>query len=193
MISKRLLMLSVMLLGLWLSGCGPQWRVITQASPNPFLGKREFVVLPATYNGLRVGDKSEAEYLSAKKDKSVDSFQEDKAAMADRFMAVLRERASKHGLRLATGGEVTTFVIKANVISMEPGFYTYFVNKPSTVIMRIRIENKDGKLLDEVEIQHSTGASMVMAASGSRYRSDADGLGRITADYLSARAHGQEP
>lgn len=191
MMTKRLLMmLSVMLLGLWLGGCGPRWRVISQASPNPFVGKKEFVVLPVEYKDLRIGKKSEEEYLSEKKDKSVDSFQEDKAAMADRFLAVLRDKAA--GITLETGGEVKSYVIRPNIAFMEPGFYTYFVNRPSKVVMRLKIQDKDGKLLDEIEIEHSTGASMVMAASGSRYRSDAEAIGDIAAEYLRKRTSGEE-
>jgi hypothetical protein len=67
---KRSLMLLSMTVGLWLMGCAPRWTVISQATPNPFLGKKEFVVMPIDYTGLKIGEKSEEEYLSGKEEKA---------------------------------------------------------------------------------------------------------------------------
>lgn len=190
--SKRLWLMAVMVLGMWITGCGPKWVVITQASPNPFLGKKEFVVLPVDYSGLKVGKKTEEEYLSEKKDKTVDSFQNDKADMADKFQASLRSEARRSGISVEPGaGEVSTFVIKPHIGFMEPGFYAVIVSKPSQVIMRLKIESKDGKLLDEVEFQHQTPPSnWGNVAAGSRYRVDAEQIGRLVGMYLRMRVSG---
>ncbi|MBK6513643.1 MAG: hypothetical protein IPG04_05820 [Polyangiaceae bacterium] len=192
---RRFFILTLLCLGLFLTGCGKPWKVIQQAEPNPFIGKKEFVVMPVDYSGLMVGSKTEEEYLSEKKDKTVDSFQADKVDMNSLVLDNMRSVASKNGVKIATAeGEVTTFVIKPHIPFMEPGFYAVVVSKASEVKMRLKIEDKDGKLLDEIEIRHQTPPSnWGNVASGSRYRSDAEAIGKIVGRYISERVMGTEP
>ncbi len=247
-------------LGAALVGCGAKpWVVIEQAQPNPFIGKSRFYVEPMDYEGLRIGSKSEEEYVSDKKDESAASFEEDKEAVADRFYENLVQSARSRGVKVkarsakkaaslsaremllgrlpqreearpfllvqdAAGAPASEpppaaetddapaepkerktaaddefdegegegvaegpFVIKPNIDFMEPGFYAFVAKQPSTITLNVQISDSGGKLLDEIEITQSWSASMVDAASGTRYRKIADQLGRITGEYLEYR------
>lgn len=195
--AKRIVMLLLTMLGLTLIGCGPRWTVISQASPNPLIGKKDFIVMPIDYTGLKIGNKTEEEYLGAKEDKAEakgkesstrENLEGDKAEMNTLFLKLLQEDAQSEGIKVKTAaGEIDTYVIKPHIGFMEPGFYTYVVNKPSETIMRVKIEDKDGKLIDEIEIKHSSPATMTSPAAGNRYRSDAKAIGEIMADYLIKR------
>lgn len=193
MMMRRFFVLTLLCLGLFLTGCGKPWKVIQQATPNPFLGKKEFVVMPVDYSGLMVGSKTEAEYLAEKKDKTVDRFEQDKVDMDGLITTGIRSVATGNGLKVTpASGEVTTFVIKPHVQFMEPGFYAVVVSKPSEVKLRLKIEDKDGKLLDEIEIRHQTSPSnWGNVAAGSRYREHAEWIGKVAGRYVSERSMGE--
>ena len=198
---KRSLMLLSMTVGLWLMGCAPRWTVISQATPNPFLGKKEFVVMPIDYTGLKIGEKSEEEYLSGKEEKADakgkdsntrSNLEGDKAEMSQFFQEKLKNGVSGDGIKITSAaGEITGFVIKPHIGSMEPGYYAYVAARPSRTVMRLKIEDKDGKLLDEIEIVSSSAATMTSPAAGTRYRSDAKTIGDIAADYILSRVMGE--
>jgi hypothetical protein len=227
-------------------GCGTSypWVVIEQAEPNPFVGKRRFYVQPVDYTDLKIGSKTEDDYVADKEDESAASFEGDKIAVADRFRESLVRASRQRGIKVkrpkgkaegprtfllasdelaaspddapATGAPAAPpraapevqkknadeefdegddsdaiaegpFVIKPHIDAMEPGFYAWIAKSPSTIVLNVRIEDSAGKLLDEIEITQSWNASMVDAASGTRYRKIADVLGRIVADYLQHR------
>src|SRR5437763_17206830 len=52
------------------SGCSPPWQIVRQTTPDPFLGKTQFALLPVNFTGLRVGEKDEVSYLANKDDDS---------------------------------------------------------------------------------------------------------------------------
>ncbi len=172
-----------------LIGCGPPWAIVVQTAPNPFFGQRSFAVQPIDYTGLLVGAKPEPLYLAGKDGGQQASFQEDKAALNDKFLARLIADTGAAGIRVvpATGPADAPFTIRPAVHFIEPGFYAYVAAMPSRVQMSLRIVAPDGRILDEINLVHATGASMVTAASGSRLRSDGEALGAIVARYLRAR------
>ncbi len=183
-----------LMFALLLVGCGPRWRVISQAQPNPLAGKTEFVVMPIDYTGLHVGDKTEEEYISEKKDKTAERFAQDKVDMNDIFIGNLTASAKSGGVKVRpAAGEVTTYVIKPHIGFMEPGFYAVVASAPSHVVLKLKIEDKDGKVIDEVEIEHKTSPSnWGNVAAGSRYRQDAEVIGDIAGQYLLSRVIGKD-
>ena len=198
---RRFWLLAVVLLGIFAMGCAPPWTVIKQAEPNPFVGKREFAVLPVEYEGLRVGEKTEEEYKASKEDKTVGRFEEDKEKVATTFVANLQAEAQDEDITVTpAAGEVTGYVVRPLVKFMEPGFFAAVVSKPSKIVMRVRLEDKDGKVLDEIEIEHETatktmGGGLVKipvgdVSAGQRWTSDAEELGKYAALYLIHRVTG---
>ncbi len=193
----KLFALVSLVAAVFLSGCAPRWTVLSQAQPNPFVGKTEFAVLPIDYGGLMVGEKTEEEYLSEKSPEQRASFEADKAAMVRQFEAAMRESAGGDGIHVATAeGEVRApFIIRPHVIFIEPGFYAVVASGSSQVTMRVRIETAQGQLLDEIEVVHMTNSSngpsiggiSLNPSSGGRLRDDAAEIGDATGEYLVTR------
>jgi len=170
-------------------GCGPPWAVIVEAVPNPFFGQGKFAVMPVDFTGLRVGNKSEAEYLSGKDGSQQQSFAADKAGINEQFAAALVERSQANGIRvdLATGPQDGPFVIRPSVQFVEGGFYAFVAAESSRVEMNVRITTPDGRILDEIAVAHGTQATMTNPSSGGRLRDDGRVLGYIVARYLATR------
>ena len=91
--NRRLVLFVVVLAASFLLGCGPKWRVITQARPSPLYLKGTFAVLPIDYTGLHVGEKPEAVYLAEKSADQDDNFRQDKVALNEEFAAALMAHA----------------------------------------------------------------------------------------------------
>jgi hypothetical protein len=172
-----------------LIGCGPPWAVVVQSAPNPFFGQRLFAVQPVDFSGLMVGSKPEPVYLAEKDAGQRASFAEDKAAFNERFLADLIAQAGAAAVRVvpATGPADAPFTIRPVVHFIEPGFYAYLVSQASRVEMSVRIVAPDGRILDEINLAHSTPSTASTAASGTRLRSDGAALGAIVARYLRVR------
>jgi hypothetical protein len=179
-----------------LTGCSPNYHVIQQASPNPFVGQTRFAVMPVEMKGLRVGDKTEESYLAEKDEGQRESFRVDKEAMQHRFDAALVSGARDEGIEVGAAGQAP-FVIRPRITFVEPGFYAVVASGRSRVEMRIQITTPDGKVLDEIEAWNETdsrsGASVggisLNPSSGGRLRDDAAGIGQTLADYLAERVH----
>jgi hypothetical protein len=194
---RKLIALVSVLAAIFMSGCGPRWVVLSQAQPNPFVGKTEFAVLPIDFSGLMVGEKTEEQYLSEKTDEQRASFEADKVAMVQKFEAAMRAYASGDGVHVATAsGEVKApFIIKPHVTFIEPGFYAVVASGSSQVTMRVRIETTQGQLLDEIELTHGTnsangssiGGISLNPSSGGRLRDDAEEIGDAMGEYLTTR------
>ena len=188
---RILLAVTVALFSLALIGCGPPWVVVMQTTPDPFVNQSKFSVLPIDFTGLEIGEKPEGLYLSEKTPEQRESFLADKAGMNEEFTKALIGKAREFGLDvvLATGPNDAPFQIRASVAWIEPGFFTGFVNAPSQVRMKLRLMTPDGRVLDEIGMNHHTDASLFAAASGSRLRKDGEGLGAWSARYLGERVH----
>lgn len=190
----RLLFLAAFtLVATLLTGCGANVAVIRQAEPNPFVGSPRFQVAPLETKGLLVGEMSEEQYLASKDEAQRASFQEDKAAMAERFQAGFAEAVSDAGLAVANDAP---FVVRPRLVFVEPGFYAVLASAPSQARMRVAITTPDGKVLDEIELAHSTDSKSGMSvggistnpSSGGRLRDDAAAIGEAVGAYLAERA-----
>jgi len=177
----------LLLLALSSLACGPPWRVMAQAVPNPLIGQRVFAVQFIDFRGLRVGDGSESDHVAKMDPDQRNSWVADKRAMNERFTGALMSALNEEGYQAKFAGNPAPWVVYANVDYIEPGIFTYFVNIPSEVHMRVRITNAAGTLVDEFSLRHQTEASLVNPASGNRLRNDAAQLGEIVADYILHR------
>lgn len=177
-----------------LVGCGPKWVVVKQAAPDPFLGQKKFAVLPVDYTGLSVGDKDEASYLAEKDDETRSSWAGDKLGLNDEFAKKLMEEARAAGIEVvkATGPADAPYLIRPHVAWIEPGFYIGISGGASDVKMTLQITSPDGRILDEIQLEHRTGGTVSEASTGQRLRSDGEGLGEAAAGYLAFRSTGQK-
>jgi hypothetical protein len=190
--------------GTALFGCGgPMWQVVVQSAPDPFVGARRFGVLPIDYSGLMVGRKPEPVYLAEKEPAQQASFQEDKAALNEKFLERLRAKGLSGNVEIvpATGPADAPFMIKASVRFLEPGFYVGVAAAPSEVHMNVKILAPDGRVLDEIELAHGTDPRSGVAiggfeipgnpSSGGRLRKDGEALGTFVGEYVLARVVGR--
>lgn len=194
MIRRSLLAVVVALFALVLTGCGPKWIVVVQAAPNPFVNQSRFSVLPVDFTGLEIGAKPEAVYLGEKTEEQRESFRGDKAGVNEEFTGALLKQARELGFDvvLATGPNDAPFQIRPSVAWLEPGFYAGIVGAPSQMRMKIQIVLPDGRVLDEIRMEHRTDGSVFNAASGTRLRTDGRVLGELTAKYLNTRIHPEQ-
>jgi hypothetical protein len=174
-------------------GCGPPWQIVRQATPDPFLGKKNFVVLPINFTGLRVGEKDEAGYLAEKGEDTKRSFAGDKEGINGEFVKGLQSEANDGGIQVAPSANpaAAEFVIRPIVQWLEPGYYIGISSGASTVKMTVQITTPDGSVLDEILLQHSTPGSLTNAAVGTRLRQDGEDLGKYLGKYLIFRSTGK--
>ena len=197
---RRLLLLTFALFALFTTGCAKPWKVVLQAQPDPFVGHGRFAVAPTDFTGLRVGEKSEAEYLAGKDEKQQLSFANDKAAANEEFTKALINRAHDEGVEiiLATGPTDAPFTIRPAMTFFEPGFYAGVVSFPSRLDVTLKLTTPDGSPLDEILMTHRTAAPTIgltallnvdKMSSGGRIRADALWIGQTSGKYLLMRVH----
>lgn len=186
MIARRAFLL-LSLLVLALVGCGPRWVIHQQATPNPLNGQRKFNLEGMHWENLRIGGKDEAGYLAEKDEKQRASFQEDKAAFQERFIAGLTNRAQGIGLVPAPPGEQGLYTLRPSVTFFEPGFYAYAAARDSEVDITVQVVAQDGKLIDEITIHSRVAATMTSPASGGRMRTAGEDVGNVTGKYMLLR------
>jgi hypothetical protein len=174
-----------------LTACGPSWTVVRQASPNPFVGNRQWAIHPMDYRELRVGGGTEARHLSDKSPEQIASWEEDKAAIDGAFR---RELTSEAGASLlAPGG--APFAIAPRITFIEPGFYAVVASRPAQVDLTLRILDARNAVLDEILFECTEGAGgttvngipVTNLSSGDRLRNCGERLGGQVAEYLRAR------
>jgi len=170
-------------------GCGPPGLVIKQGTPNPFVGKNEFVVDPVAYPNLQVGDKTEAAYLSDKKPEQQQGFEADKTETAKNLIEMLTAEAGRRGIKIVpASGTPGMFNIRPAVTFFEPGNFNGFVNIATVLKATMQIVDAQGQVIDEVQFQTSVGASLTNPSSGGRMHTAGKQLGVDMARYLQFRA-----
>lgn len=172
-----------------LAGCGPSWKVVRQATPNPFVGQTRFALAAPSFEGVQVEGRAEAEWKGERNDETRASWEGDKRAMAQTFARTLTARAASGGIVVLTGEDpkLAPWTLKVRVVDVDPGFYAFVTARPSTVRASVQIVGADGAVHDEFTIQSVTVADMILASSSSRLLKDAERLGETAGDYLKAR------
>lgn len=170
------------------TGCGPPWKIVKQANPNPMMGQKNFVVDNIHYENLKVGKKTVQEYLAGKEQKTQDSFQADLTDGNKIFQGSMIERSGGMNVTMNTAPQPGSFFVKPTVEMYEPGNFNGFVNIPTTVTMRLEILNEQGAVLDEITTAWTEPATLYNPASGTRFRQSTKQLGYIVTRYLMERA-----
>jgi hypothetical protein len=177
--AKALLLLSLA------TGCGPRWTVIRQATPDPFLHRPQFAVERLHFEWLRVGDKTEAEYMAEKTPEQKDSWDADKARMVEAFARSVAE--AERGIQITPAPVQGGSIVRPIVTFIEPGFYAAIASGATRVHLTVQLLDAWGRPLDEIRIESAVPASMTNAASGTRMRQAAEDLGEVTAKYMQTR------
>lgn len=175
-------------------GCGPGWTVVKQAAPSPFTAQSVFSVEPIAYEGLKVGGKSEADYLAGKEPGQVDAWKADLGKLNQAYADNIVKEGK--GLQVSVGPAAapSPFAVKPMVSFIEPGVYAGIVNLPSEVRMTLRVTDAQGAVIDEVatSVRYATQSIMGVPVNPSvtdRLTECGKMLGDATAKYLKLRAN----
>ncbi|MFO0620943.1 MAG: hypothetical protein U0745_06080 [Polyangia bacterium] len=175
-------------------GCGPAWTVVRQAQPSPFNAQSTFAVEPIAYEGLKVGDKNEADYLAEKKPEQVEAWRSDLGKLNQVFADTLVKEGK--GLQVTAGAAAAPgpYSVKPMVSFIEPGAWAAIVNIPSEVRMTLRIVDGQGTVVDEVStsVKYATQSIMGVPVNVSvteRLNECGKRLGESAAQYLKVRAN----
>lgn len=162
------------------AGCGPNWSVVKQADPNPLNASSKFAVDKVALDNLRVGSKTEAEWMSGKDPETVQKWEGDKVGMSDGFSSgfdnardTLARVTDKNG----------AFVVRPRFEKYEPGFYAGVASSPAEIEAIVDIVDASGNVIDEFR----TKAVASGMSGGQRARSCAEQIGATTAKYLKKR------
>jgi hypothetical protein len=192
---KRLATSCALLAAVALSvGCGPAWTVVKQASPNPLTPQKSFAIEPVRFDGLKVGKKTEQEYLAdhAKDAQFEAKWKGDQASIDQAFSSTLAAQAK--GLQVAPGAPAAPgpYVVRPIVTFIEPGVFTMVFNLPSEVRMTLQVVDSAGAVVDEITMKRSVSPGSIMGVPtnvsvGERLRECGRLLGSLAAQYLRAR------
>ncbi len=169
------------LLALVLVGCGPHWVVVRQAAPRARSAPTSKVYIDrVSLEGLIVGEKTESQWMSEKGNDTRDSWDGDKSAMNEKFIAAFADSA--HDVPLGPNPE-GSFTVRAHFYHYEPGFYTYIVNRPATIDADLFILDAAGNVVDQIKL---SGAANGISA-GERARACASRIGWAAGKYVRQR------
>ncbi|UQA62404.1 hypothetical protein [Polyangium aurulentum] len=166
--------------------CGPSWTVVAQKTPNPFVNQRVFAVEPMHFEGLVVGEKSEAEYLAGKDAEQQSSWTEDKRALAMMFAEHLTQSLPQVQF-VAAAPVAGPYIVRPVITFIEPGFYAGIVAQAAEVRLTLELLSPQGAVLDRVLMTSTVAATLTNPSSGGRLRAAGEGLGAQVAAYMRTR------
>ncbi len=181
---RKLALGALLGLTLVLGGCGPQWTVVKQAEPSPMTSSSKFVAHKVTLEGLRVGEKSEADWMSDKDADAKKNWEGDKVAMGQEFVSGFESSLDgAHLVSTIAPAQAGAFGVRAKFDSYEPGFYAAVASAPARIEATIDIVDAGGNVLDQFKVS----AAATGMSGGQRARSCANQIGAIAAKYVKKR------
>jgi hypothetical protein len=178
------------------TACASETHVVRSAYPNPYSCQSAFVVQPIEYADLRVGEKSEAQYLSTKDHDQRANWEGNKVAIEREFRRSLLSQTAEEGIHvdLAPMHDGTPrYVVRPVIHFVEPGFFGGPAMGSSEIRMTVLITTPDGQVLDELELNNETMGSLVHVSARSRFERDGELLGELTAEYIEKRVAAGSP
>ena len=163
-----------------LIGCGAPYEFVRQTAPSPFTRPGCRAVLePVHADQLRVGEKSEAEYMNDKSDKSADSYQNDKV----KSIAIFGEMVmGENGLLFSAGGAPdNSFIIRPVWGHWSPGYYAVVSAAPGRAEFIVDVLTAAGQPLDRISFVAAGGGF----ATGQRMNMALRRAGQIVNRYIA--------
>lgn len=178
--NRSALLIVMMFIAMQTVACGSQWKVLSEAKPNPFTKTTTFAAGGAYYRGLKVGGMDENDYVEKLNNDQKAKWKSDKTFFKSDFRKTLRREAS--GLTIKARNVPNAFLVKPRVIEIVPGEG----KKNLKVKMNLRIERRNSTY-DIVEITVEVKPSEAPTFSR-RFRLAASKAAAIAAKYLKQRA-----
>ena len=169
-------------LSLVLSGCGPKWVVVKQASPNPMTATSSFRVEKAAFDpNFHVGNKTEQEWLADAKAEKKDNWDGDKVAMTEKFTDGFVGERERLVMAATSGAGI--YSVRARFVQYDPGYYAVVSSAPATLEADIDFLDGNGAVLDTIRVRSRQGGF----SAGEGARRCAQEIGAISAKYLKKR------
>jgi hypothetical protein len=130
---------------------------------------------------FHVGNKTEAEWMSTKKPETQDSWDGDKAAMADKFVEGFMDEKDNLLVQNAPGAGV--FTVRARYVQYDPGYYAVVSSAPGSLDADVELLDASGHVVDVIRVRVRAGGM----SAGASARSCAAQIGAIAAKYLKTR------
>jgi hypothetical protein len=178
---------ALLIVAIVLAGCGPEWTVIKQATPNAMTPASRFVIERASFDpNFRVGEKTEQEWMREKRPETQESWDSDKVAMADCFVEGFM--AEGETILVESGPGRGVFRVRARYTYYDPGFWAAIVSEPNVIEANVEFLDGSGDTVDVIRVRVKTPAGYSVGVSaGQRARTGAKEIGAITARYLKQR------
>lgn len=164
-----------------LAGCGPRWTVVRQASPNPMNVRSAFYVEPLSFDGMRVGEKSESGWMAEKSADTREKWAGDKAAMNETLGDGFDSGRGKEIVRASA--PAGAFVVRTRIDRYEPGYNAVVASSNGFVDATIDIVDPNGNVVDELVVHAEAGGM----SAGERARKCARIVGWTTGKYVRQR------
>jgi hypothetical protein len=171
---------------MFIAGCSPSWIVIKQTDPNPFKNVPSFGVMPLDFDGLRVGEQSEKDYLGTLDETRRENWSKGKEAMAASFFEQLKRRVV--GFLVTTDVNGEKYRVMSRITYIDPGSQAEEAVQSTVVQMDATIINKEGEVLDEIKLKAKVSSALSAASVKGRLQDAATQLGDELASYLMDRA-----
>ncbi|MEP4076182.1 hypothetical protein [Haloferula sp.] len=174
-----------------LSSCGSSMITpLSQANPNPLVGAKQFEIKDVKYTNLMVDGKSEEAYMVGIGQESHADWAEDKKWIAQYFGDHVQSSTADEGISAKRGHSSAPFVIVPTVSMIDTGYYRIPAwNAVSRVNFRVKITDRSGKKIDEIEAVHGIPFDAIFAPSTSgRLQNVSKTLGDAVGAYIAERA-----
>ncbi len=168
-----------------LFACQPRVSVVKQSGR--IHSDTKFVVEPLHFDGTKIDGVPEAQWVANKPEDQRKLWEESRATM----IAAYGERVKNDSaLRVTEEGPLgpNTFALRANVETIEAGFFQGIVVKETEVRIDVRVVDDQGAVVDEFRLRSVVPAGATNPSIGGRVRSAATDLGGKTATYLTSHA-----
>lgn len=190
--TRKLLGLGMVLGFSALTSCAPTFITpLHQASPNPMAGAKRFEIRDVEYVNLMVDGKSETVYKAGIGQEAFADWDEDKYWIAKYFTDNVKSTAGSEGVSVSQNDRSAPFVIVPTVSMIDTGYYRIPAwNAVSRVNYRVRILDRSGKRIDELEAVHGIPFDAMFAPSTSgRLQNVAEALGEAVGEYVVERSY----
>lgn len=170
-------------------GCRDRYTVRHAASPNPLKAVRTFALEPLRFSeAMRVEGKSEVDWLAKQPGETRASWPSSRTGMIAAFQRGLASGAGDGHLEIvAAPGAPGTYVVRAVVRHVEPGFFSGPTSSDTMVEIDVEIVSPQGLVLDALTSRASVPATALNLELGDRLRDAAKDVGENVAGYLRER------
>lgn len=168
---------------LFLAACAPPYVIIRQAQPSPFTQVCALQLDPVHFEGMRVGEKSEDQWMGKKNESEQHSWNEDKRTMNENFDSAVGDRIGPAVIQ-----PNAPFILVPRVLFYEPGFYGGVIARDTEVDMQIAIvDAKTNQEVDVVESSVLVPSNLINPSTGGRFHTAGKQLGARFGRYLAER------